>query len=86
MNIAATITETIDCIRWNNGDCITSYPIDGTHPYERLGKFIKAEIYRRCKYKIEYSTQLKADLSGDRVVVIHRVTPFLGGFGLEVKS
>lgn len=50
-------------------DTLVSFALNATHPYERLGKHMRDEIYARCDYRISYGTEPQYD----RIHVHHGV-------------
>ncbi len=43
------------------GHVAISFLLNGTNPYERVGAQIRAEVYRRCHYEIQYAPTADAD-------------------------
>lgn len=48
---------------------IVSFPLNSYHPYERLGKIVRKEIYSLCEYDVKVSSHMLQD----RIHVFHQM-------------
>ncbi len=69
--IAHTITNHIN-LSVSPHITMVSFPLHSYHPYERLGKIVRDEIYSLCEYSVTY----KKDRDDDRLYAYHQMVAY----------
>ena len=71
MSHARTIhtSEMTNLMISSEGNVLISFRLNATHPYERLGKHVRDEIYDRLPYRVGYGKTP----AQDRISVFHTI-------------